>query len=241
MSEWAPKRFWKDAAVVPEDGLWLVELDGRRVKTPAKATLTLPTEPLAQAVAEEWQAQGERIDPGTMPFTRTANSALDKVRHQRAAVVEMLAEYGDADLLCYRADRPEDLAERQRQEWDPFLDWAAEVYGARLEPRAGIMHAPQDGAALTRLRAQVDALGPFRLAAFHDLVALSGSLVLAFAAAERRAEAEEIWQVSRLDERFQEEQWGHDEEAAEVAEIKRLSFLQAERFYRLAEGETRPA
>ncbi len=237
MSEWAPKRFWKDAAVVPEDGLWLVELDGRRVKTPAKAALTLPTEPLAQAVAEEWQAQGERIDPGSMPFTRTANSALDKVRHQRAAVVEMLAEYGDADLLCYRADRPEDLAERQRAEWDPFLNWAAEAYGARLEPRAGIMHAPQDGDALTRLRAQVDALGPFRLAAFHDLVSLSGSLVLALAAAERRAEAEEIWQVSRLDERFQEEQWGRDEEAAEVAELKRVSFLQAERFFRLAEGE----
>ena len=182
MSEWAPRRFYEQATATEVKGGHGIALDGRRVMTPGKSPLVVPTRPLAEAIAAEWQAQDEKIDPNTMPFTRTANSAIEKVAPQRAEVAQMLAEYGDSDLLCYRADGPEALVERQAEQWDPMLDWAEATHGARLAPRAGIMHAPQDGAALDRLAARVHEMDAFELAAFHDLVSLTGSLVLGFAA-----------------------------------------------------------
>ncbi|MBN7785923.1 hypothetical protein JYP51_13410 [Ponticoccus gilvus] len=234
MSEWAPKRFWKEADVKPEGAGWTVTLDGRGIKTPAKVALAVPTEALARAIAEEWQAQEEKIDPGTMPFTRMANSALDKVLPQRAAVAEMLAAYGDSDLLCYRAEAPDELVARQAERWDPLLVWADEMFGARLAPRAGVMHAAQDAAALDRLAHEVHAQPPFALAAFHDLVAISGSLVLALAVIHGARSPAEAWDLSRLDESWQEEQWGVDEEAAEVAALKRAEFLHAAHFHALS-------
>lgn len=139
MSEWSMRRFWKEAGVVPEDGGFAVKLDGRGVKTPAKTPLVVPTMALAQAIADEWDAQGEKVDPTGMPFTRMANSALDKVRTQHAEVADMLAAYGDSDLLCYRADHPAELIARQAAGWDPLLAWAAEVLGAPLAPRVGVI------------------------------------------------------------------------------------------------------
>ncbi len=233
MSEWKAKRFWKEATTAPADGGWQVLLDGRPVRTPAKAPLILPTQALAQALAAEWQAQEERIDPGTMPITRTANSALDKVAGQRAEVAAMLAEYGGSELLCYRAERPVELIARQTSEWDPLLDWAEERYGARLVTVQGVMPIAQDAAALERLSAPVHAMDPFALAAFHDLVALSGSLVLALAVIEGRIEAQEAWRLSRLDEDWQIEQWGADEEAEAMARVKRAAFDDAARFWAL--------
>lgn len=234
MSEWKQKRFWTDVNVDKDEGGYAVTLDGRRIKTPAKAALLLPSREMAEAVAGEWAAQEEEIDPRGMPFTRSANAAIDKVRTQHAEVADMLADYGDADLLCYRADSPQELVARQAEAWDPALDWAAEALGARLEPRSGVIHAPQQPQALERLRAQVHALDDFQLAAFHDLVSLSGSLVLGFAAAQGWREAETLWQLSRLDERWQEEQWGVDDEAAAVEAFKRAEFLHAKAFYDFA-------
>ena len=233
MSEWALKRFWKAAEVAPVEGGHTVTLDGRSVKTPAKRLLTVPTEALAREIAAEWQAQGEKVDPAAMPFTRTANSALDKVSVQKDEVADLLAAYGDSDLLCYRADRPADLVARQAEVWDPLLDWAEATLGARLEPRQGVMHEAQDPQALARLARQVHALDAFRLAAFHDLVSLTGSLVLGFAAAHRLHDAATLWRMSRVDETWQEEQWGADEEATEVAERKAGEFAHAYRFFAL--------
>ncbi|KUF12496.1 ATP12 family chaperone protein [Pseudoponticoccus marisrubri] len=233
MSEWAPKRFWKAATVETAPSGYTVLLDGRGVRTPAKTPLEVPTEALAREIAAEWDAQEDRIDPRTMPFTRMSNSALDKVRPQRAAVADMLAAYGDSDLLCYRADSPEGLVARQAQGWDPLLDWAHQTYGARLLPVAGVMHQPQDEAALARLSDEVHGFDPFALAAVHDLVSISGSLVLALAVTRGARDAAQAWDLSRIDETWQQEQWGVDEEAAEVAALKRAEFLQAERFYRL--------
>ena len=233
MSEWAPKRFWKNTDVTPVDGGYSVTLDGRGIKTPAKTPLVVPTEALARQIADEWQAQGEKVDPSSMPFTRMSNSALDKVATQHAEVADMLAAYGDSDLLCYRAVDPAGLVKRQSEAWDPVLDWAHETFGARLEPRAGVMHEPQDPGALGKLADQVHAMSPFALAAFHDLVSLSGSLVLGLAATRGYQEPEAIWALSRIDETWQEEQWGVDEEAAEVAAYKRGEFLHAARFYTL--------
>ncbi|MBO9451699.1 ATPase [Tropicibacter sp. R16_0] len=231
MSEWKPKRFWTNSTVVEADGGFTVELDGRRVKTPAKAGLIVPTQAMAQAIAEEWDAQEGEVDPGTMPFTRSANAAIDKVRIQHAEVADMLAAYGDSDLLCYRASHPQELVTRQDEQWSPALDWAAENLGARLKPVSGVVHEPQSREVLDVLSSQVHALGPFHLAAFHDLVSLSGSLILGFAAARNWREADEIWRISRVDELWQEEQWGADDEASEHAEIKRQSFLHAKRFF----------
>ncbi|MEO1732538.1 MAG: ATP12 family protein [Pseudomonadota bacterium] len=231
MSEWKQKRFWTDSTVMTSEHGYSVLLDGRSVKTPAKTAFLVPTRALAEAVAKEWAAQEDTIDPRTMPYTRTANAAIDKVAAQHGEVADLLADYGDTDLLCYRAEHPDGLVDRQADLWDPALNWASDALGARLEPRSGLMHAPQPAGALAGLRARVHKLSNFELAAFHDLVSLTGSLVLGFAAMHDWKSPDEIWDISRLDERWQEEHWGLDEEAAEQAAIKRTAFHHAKRFY----------
>jgi len=234
MSEWKQKRFWTEVSVQEDDDGYAVALDGRRIKTPAKAPLILPGRAMAEAVAGEWAAQDGEVDPLSMPFTRSANAAIDKVRAQHAEVADMLADYGDSDLLCYRAESPQALVERQAETWDPALDWAERALGARLEPRRGVIHQPQAPEALARLRAQVHALDAFRLAAFHDLVSLSGSLVLGFAAAKGWRDADALWEISRLDERWQEEHWGSDDEATASEAHKRAAFVHAKAFHDFA-------
>lgn len=233
MTGWAPKRFWTAVEVAREGPGFAVRLDDRPARTPLKAPLLVPTEAFAQEVAAEWRAQGEVLDLRAMPATRLANAAIDKVAAQRAEVAAMLAGYGASDLLSHRAEGPERLVERQRAAWDPVLAWAAEALEAPLGTGAGIMPVAQDGAVLDRLRARVEAMEPFQLAAFHDLVALSGSLILALAATEGWLAPEEAWSLSRLDEDYQAEEWGEDEEAAEAAAARRAAFLDAARFWRL--------
>lgn len=231
MSAWKQKRFWEQVQVIETAEGFTVELDGRAVKTPAKAGLFLPSRAMAEAIAVEWQAQEEAVNPNTMPCTRSANAAIDKVRIQHAEVADMLADYGDSDLLCYRAETPRELVSRQNDLWDPALDWAESALGVRLLKRQGLLHKRQEVEALQTLRAKVHALSAFQLAAFHDLVSMSGSLILGFAAAENWRSVGEIWTLSRLDELWQEEQWGPDDEAQAEAEIKRQAFLHAKRFY----------
>ncbi|MEO0379086.1 MAG: ATP12 family protein [Pseudomonadota bacterium] len=236
MSEWKQKRFWTSAAAVQVGEGWTIHLDGRAVKTPAKAGLVVPTHAMAAAIAAEWDSQDEVVDPTSMPFTRSANAAIDKVAVQHAEVADMLAAYGDADLLCYRADAPAELIARQNEVWDPYLEWAATHLGARLHPRTGIMHESQDAQALKQLSDRVHALSEFELAAFHDLVSLSGSLVLGFAAAQDLNPLLNVWAASRVDEIWQREQWGADEEAESVAEIKKTSFFHAKSFFDVSQG-----
>ena len=233
MSGWTAKRFWKAATVVPGAGGFAVHLDGRAVKTPAKAALLLPTQALAEAVAAEWQAQGEKVDPTTMPVTRAANAALDKVAAQHDEVAALIAAYGETDLLCYRAERPEELVALQTAAWDGWLDWAAARYGARLATTCGVVPIVQPEAALAALGARVAACDIWELAALHDLVGITGSLVLGLAVAEGDLGAEAAWEASRIDENWQISQWGEDEEAAEMAALKRQALLAAERFWRL--------
>ncbi|MCX8225329.1 MAG: ATPase [Sulfitobacter sp.] len=236
MSDWKAKRFWKEAQVVTLDAGHSVELDGRPIKTPAKQLLVLPTAKMAEAIAAEWQAQEGVINPLTMPCTKTANAAIDKVSVQHAEVADMLAAYGDCDLLCYRADSPQELVDRQSAHWDPMLDWAKETLGARLQPRVGIMHVPQDPDVVADLTRRTHALNPFELAAFHDLVSLSGSLVLGFAAAMDARDMESLWDMSRLDEMWQVELWGKDDDAEALAAAKKGSFLHAKFMFDLSKG-----
>ena len=234
-SEWAARRFWTEVSVVNEDGGgWGIRLDDRVLRTPLKSQLVLPTRVMADAMAQEWRAQEGTVAPLTMPVTRAANSAVDKVRPQHAEVVRELAGYGSTDLLCYRAERPEALVERQAQGWDPVLDWAARRFDAPLAVTGGVMPATQPAESLARLAAPVAGLDEWQLTGFHDLVTLSGSLVLALAVIERKIPAETAWELSRIDEDYQAEVWGHDEEADEVAALKRDAFLAADRFHAMA-------
>jgi chaperone required for assembly of F1-ATPase len=230
---WAPRRFWTEARAAPAEGGYAVELDGRAVKTPAKAALVVPSLALAEAIAAEWQAQAELVDPRSMPVTRAANSAIDKVTPQFDEVAGLIAAYGDSDLLCYRAESPEGLVERQAEAWDPLIAWAAEALEAELEPRQGISHRPQPTESLARLDRAVRALTPFELTALHDLVAISGSLVIGLAAIRGHRPAEALWQLSRVDEDWQQQLWGVDEEAAAAAADARAAFLGAARFHAL--------
>ena len=234
MSEWKAKRFWKEAQVVEAEGGFAVELDGRPVRTPLKSAMTLPSRAMAEAVAAEWDAQEGEIKPVSMPVTRAANAAIDKVTRQHGEVAEMLAAYGDSDLLCYRADSPQELVERQAEAWDPLLDWADATFGARLIPVEGVMHAPQNPRALERLAAPVHAMDAFRLTAFHDLVGISGSLVIGLAAIHEVKDIGTLWRLSRIDETWQEEQWGIDEDASAQAAMKESDFYAAKRFHDLA-------
>ncbi|MCT8161443.1 ATP12 family chaperone protein [Pseudoruegeria sp. SHC-113] len=235
MAEWKQKRFWKEATAAECDGGFEVLLDGRRLKTPGKAALVMPTLAMAQAVAEEWAAQEGEVQPLTMPVTRSANSAIDKVSTQFDDVAALIAAYGETDLLCYRAEGPAELIARQAEVWDPLLDWLDEAHGARLGTNEGVMFFEQDPEALARLRSEVFRLSPFELTAFHDLVGLSGSLVIGLAAIAGQQPAEALWAASRIDETWQAELWGEDEEAQEMAQAKKDGFLHADRFYKLTQ------
>ncbi len=236
MSDWKAKRFWTEVSVVDLGGGFEIALDGRTVKTPLKNPLIVPTRAMAEVIAAEWDAQEGAIDPLTMPATRAANSAIEKVTPQRSDVISMLAEYGESDLLCYRAAQPEALIARQAAAWDPLLDWAAETLGARLTIAAGVMFVAQPAKALAALRAPLEQADAYELAALHDLVMLSGSLVIGLKATQDK-DPKPLWAASRVDETFQAEEWGYDEEAAEMAQGKADGFFAAHRFYQLARNE----
>lgn len=231
MSGWTARVFWSDVGVVPAEGGYEVRLDGRPVRTPGKKPLVLPSRALAERVANEWRAQEDTVKPHSMPATRMANSAIEKVAPQIEEVANVIAAYGETDLLCHRAEGPEALCARQAAAWDPLLDWAAETLDARLVPVVGVMPAEQDAAALARLRAEVARLTAFELAAVHDLVALSGSLIIGLAAARGVQPADALWAASRIDEDWQIELWGEDEEASSANTLKFLAFSDALAFF----------
>lgn len=227
------RRFYKTASVEEGEQGFALRLDARSARTPAKNLLAAPTRAAADALAAEWEAQGETIDPGSMPITRALNSAIDRVTAHHGAVVDDLAGYGETDLLCHRAPHPEGLIARQAALWDPPLDWARRRYAAPLICATGVMHVAQPAESLARLRAVVAAHDPFRLTALYDLVAISGSLVLGLGVAEGAFTPDEAWTASRVDEEWQIAQWGEDAEAAAFAARKRASFLDAARLMRL--------
>ncbi len=234
---WKAKRFWQDVSVTEEPNGFAVMLDTRRVLTPGKQPLIVPTRAMATAVAAEWAAQTGEIQPLTMPVTRAANSAIERVRPQRAEVAAMLAAYAETDLTCHRAASPAELVARQAQAWDPVLDWAATAHGAPLIPTTGVLPIEQPPESLRALADHVAALDEFHLTALHDLVTLSGSLLLGLATAERHLDPEAAWAVSRIDEEWQIEHWGRDEDADAAMEIKRAQFLMADTFWTMCTAD----
>ncbi len=210
-----PKRFYKDVSVGGEEGRWAILLDGRSVKTPTKNVLEVPNKTVAALLADEWQAQAEEINPMTMPVTRLVNTAIDGVAADPQAVHEDILRFSSSDLLCYRADTPTELVALQSEKWDPVLDWASNVLGARFILAEGVIHQEQPREAIAAfavtLRKYDHAL---ELASLHTMTSMTGSAILALAYAEGLLDADAVWDLAHVDENWQIRQWGEDEEAA---------------------------
>lgn len=231
-SEERLKRFWTEVTVAPRDAGVVVLLDGRAPKTPAHAPLILPTQAAARLVADEWAGQGEFLDPATMPATRLAATAIDRVSQARKPVADEIAAYAGSDLLCYLAEHPTSLVTQQAAQWGPWRDWAASALGVVLEPAQGIVHRAQDPAAIARVRAHALALDDFALTGLATAVPLLGSAVLGLALQRRALSGEAAFDLSRLEEAFQEAQWGVDADNAERTAARRAEAILLDRWFR---------
>lgn len=215
------KRFYKEVAVADR----AILLDGKSVKTPARAELVLPTPALAEAVAAEWRAQQEEIDPRTMRLTGLSNAAIDRVAPDVAAFVRPLAAYAESDLLCYRADAPAELVARQAEAWDPLLDWARRRFDVHFAVTSGIVHAAQPPATVTRLGEALAAYDAFHLAGLAPIITIGGSLVTALALAESEIDPDSAFDLTHLDELWQARRWGEDKLALEARAIRKRDFM----------------
>lgn len=231
------KRFYNEVSIAGSEAGFGLLLDGKPVRTPQKALLQLPTRALAEAVALEWEGQGEIMQPRAMAFTRHANSVIDRIMTQRDAVITTLAGYGQHDLICYRASHPADLVARQAMAWDPLLDWAARALDAPLRATAGIDRLSQDETALVALHKAVAAHNDWELAGLHDLVTIAGSLVIALAVSRGQLGVQAAWQAGQLDELFQAERWGEDSIAAAARADRLAAFETAARWLTLVRTE----
>jgi len=231
------KRFYRDAKVAAAEGGYIVELDGKPLRTPAKHALVLPNEPLALAIAAEWQGQGETISATALPLTRLASTAIDRVAPRRAEVVAEIVKYAGTDLLCYRAAEPPELVARQHDTWQKLLDWAEERYDARLAITQGITPIPQAPAPLAALEHAIAAYDSMTLVALHLATSACGSLILALALLEERLTPKEAFAAAQLDESFQIERWGEDPEQTRRRAALQEDIALAARFARLLRGE----
>lgn len=226
------KRFYETAGVEATPAGHAIVLDGKAVKTPLRADLSVPTAALADAIAAEWQAQEEEIDPESMPLMRHAATAIDRVAPASDDIVDQIAAYGGHDLLCYRADEPA-LAAAQAKLWQPVLDWAESELSARLEVTEGVLPIKQPADALDRLRRRVADHGNFELAALHTMASLTGSLVLSLALSRGEIDTDAAWAAVTIDEISQEERWGTDREAAERRQTLNEALVAAAKFMAL--------
>lgn len=224
------KRFYKTVSGVSDAEGWSILLDGRPIRTPAKSLLRVPSGPLAEHIAFEWDAQRETIDPKTMPLTRLANTVLDGVTPKRDSVVAEIAAYGESDLICYRATDPPELVVRQAAAWNPLIDWAEQRLSAQLVVTDGILHQKQSAEALLALKDAVEACSDWQLAPLHMMVSITGSLVIGLALLAGRLGVDEAWAAGQLDELFQAERWGEDAEAAAVRLARQADLAHAASF-----------
>ncbi|MDP3676054.1 MAG: ATP12 family protein [Novosphingobium sp.] len=228
------KRFWKDATVERTTLGWEVALDGRMLRTPRGVPQAVPTRALAEALADEWRQQGEVVDPDGFVLRDMADYAIDVACPTRDDTIRRILAYAEGDTLCYRAEPDEPLAARQRAVWEPLLKAAEAEYGVRFERVAGIVHRPQPAGTLATMRARLETLDPFALAALQTLASLAASLVIGLAALQPEADAEALFAASNLEEDWQAEQWGWDHHAEATRVRKLATFAAATRFAALA-------
>lgn len=229
------KRFYKQVSIAKADSGYEIRLDDRPIRTPAKATLLLPTQSLADAIAAEWNAQTDKIDPQSMPMTGLSNAAIDHIQPDVPRFAANVSVFGESDLLIYRAEGPRSLVERQQALWDPIISWASKRYDIGLVTTVGIIHKPQAQSTLDRLRDTVAGLPPFQLAALNNLVTISGSLLIGLAMIEKAINADEAWNAGHIDELWQVEQWGDDEFAIKARTHRKRDFDSAAHFLSLLE------
>ncbi|WND01578.1 ATP12 family protein [Temperatibacter marinus] len=210
------KRFYKSVAVIEKESGYSITLDQRNLKTPLKASLVMPTRALAAAVAEEWEAQEEIINTEAMPLTKLANTAIDRVNSRREDIIDELSAYSGTDLICYYAEYPEMLVERQKDAWSPYHGWLQETYGVTLKTTSGIIHVTQEADVLSRLKDEMKTIDSFRLTALHGFTTGLGSFTMGLSMIKNSVPLDTIWPAALVDELFQEEEWGADEEAVET-------------------------
>jgi len=226
------KRFYKQAMATSEPPFG-VRLDDRPVRTPGGKPQYVPTQALALALAAEWQAQGDQLDLSTMVLTKAVNTAIDRIEPRRAGVVEELSRFAGSDLLCYRATSPRELVERQSKAWDPWLVWASRELGVKLQTATGVVHVEQPLEAIEATRQAIDRFDMFALTALHPAITISGSAVLGLAFGMRRLGPDELLALSRIDEDYQAERWGVDEEAAAIRSNRLADLTRASRLLEL--------
>jgi len=228
-----PKRFYKDVTVAPAEDGFVILLDGKPVRTPRKLPLRVPTRGLADAIAAEWAAQKERVDPASMPLSKLAITAIDGVASHMADVAAEIVKFAGSDLLCYRAEAPEALRVLQAAAWDPMLRWAEDELGVHLATAKGVMPVTQGQGSLARVAAAVAPFDAMALTSLHVLTTLTGSAILALAHAAGRISAEAAWAAAHVDEDWQVSQWGVDVEAAERRARRWAEMQAASRFLEL--------
>lgn len=236
-----PARNWTRAEVSASDGRYSVLLDGREHRTPGGRAIGFPTRMLADAVAGELNRVRGEFDWNALPFALRSARAADLLPGPRAEMAERLSGYADSDLLCYRASEPPELAERQAKAWDPMLEWAAREFGAPLSRGIGVVPVPQPRESVERLRSAVSAMGPFTLTALNEMATLAGSLVLGLCALGKAAPAGDLWRMSRIDEDWQRERWGSDEEAERAADGNERAFRSAYDFAEACNSAAEPS
>ncbi len=229
-----PKRFYKDVKVEVLEDQFSILLDERVIKTPMKSTLAVKSEPLALSIADEWSAQGEEIDSETMILTKLANTAIDRVAPRRVDILEELVSYGGNDLLCYRATDPDSLVKLEQEVWDPILNWLKEQHGIDMKLAAGVIHVSQELEDLEKLSALYDGFDEFALTALHNMTTMLGSAVLPLSLVLGDWESADVWDAAHLEENFQIERWGTDEQAQNRREIRHGEFLETYNFYQLS-------
>ncbi|MBN9787144.1 ATPase [Pseudonocardia sp. TMWB2A] len=234
------KRFYKEVSIRPETDGFSILLDNMPVRTPGRALLTVPTQALADRIAEEWRSQGEEVDPRGMRFTGMANAAIDRIAPDPAPYIADIARYAESDLFCYRALEPEPLVARQVAAWNPLLDWAERLYDVQFEITQGIIPVTQAEATLSRLGAAVAKYPAFVLAPLSILTTLGGSLVASLAIAEGHQSAAKLWPAVVLDELWQEEMWGADSDARKARAFHEQEWMDAAEFLRLVIDNDKP-
>lgn len=228
-----PKRFYKTVDVSRQGDQFAILLDGKPVRTPARGDLAVGCEALAREIAAEWSTQGAKIDPSTMPMTKRANTALDRVKRRETDVAADIVSYAGTDLLCYRADTPQALVDKQRMHWDPVLDWARRGLGASFEVQTGITHVTQPEASLDIVRQTLHACDFYALTPLHTITTMTGSALLALALAEGTLQPDSAWAAAHVDEDWQISQWGEDAEAKVRRNARRAEFEADVRFLEL--------
>lgn len=227
------KRFYKEVTVAEKDGFFVVNLDGKNIKTPEKSNCLIPTKEMAKAVANEWDEQEKEIDPHNMPITKLLNTAIDRVGKRREALIDELVSFAGNDQLCYRADHPDELVKLQEKIWDPHLEKLRINHGVDLKITKGVIFVEQDPSSLLKIRNIIEAIDDFRLTAFYGMVTVTGSTTIGLNLFENNISVDEAWDAGHLDENFQTSQWGEDEEAADRRKSLKNELINAHYFLEL--------